>query len=246
MGSSAFYPPIRPDPDGHMASIRQWLAETEAVPLEEMAAFFRARLSDYEPHMSVWAAAYEKMAELLPQDVRDLLDFGAGTGLELDAIAKTRSGLRITCVDLSSDMLAALHSKHPEATIVCGDYFTAQLPAESFDAVIAFETLHHFTPAQKRLLFQRILGFLRPGGLFMEADYIACCDEEETLLSDVCRKKRAAQGIPDDTYVHFDTPLTAAHEAELLEEAGFSEISVPAVVDGACFLLARKPRAARP
>lgn len=55
----------------------------------------------------------------------------------------------------------------------------------------------------------------------MECDYIACCQEEETLLRDECAARRAAAGVPEDAFVHFDTPLTLEHEIRLLQAAGF-------------------------
>ena len=56
------------------------------------------------------------------------------------------------------------------------------LGAEQYGAVVSVESLHHFTPEQKLGLYKKIHAALRPGGFFLEADYIACCEEEETLL----------------------------------------------------------------
>lgn len=234
-------PIIRPDIGAHMASLRRWLHETEHVPLEEMRAFFGARIDGYEAHMSLWGEAYRRMAELLPGDAHTLLDLGAGTGLELDAIFRTRTDLSITCIDLSRDMLSRLVDKHPGVHAIEGDYCAVPLPMDAFDAVIAVETLHHLGPAQKLPLYRRVWDALRPGGTLLVADYIACCDEEEALLTEACRARRKRQGIPDDVFVHFDTPLTLAHEIALLAQAGFGEVEAPCAIEGACFLRAVKP-----
>ena len=37
---------------------------------------------------------------------------------------------------------------------------------------------------------------------------------------------KAAQGICDSAFYHYDTPLTVAHEIQALQAAGFSEIEV--------------------
>ena len=37
---------------------------------------------------------------------------------------------------------------------------------------------------------------------------------------------KAAQGISDDAFYHYDTPLTVAHETEALLEAGFASVEV--------------------
>lgn len=40
--------------------------------------------------------------------------------------------------------------------------------------------------------------------------------------------------------LHFDTPLTAEHEMELLENAGFSRVEMIECIDGAVFIRAEK------
>jgi len=37
---------------------------------------------------------------------------------------------------------------------------------------------------------------------------------------------RKEQGITDDGFYHYDTPLTVAHETEALLEAGFSRVEI--------------------
>ena len=87
--------------------------------------------------------------------------------------------------------------------------------AEQYGAVVSVESLHHFTPEQKLELYKKIHAALRPGGFFLEADYIACCEEEETLLRAESARRRARANIPADVFIHFDTPLTLEHELAL-------------------------------
>lgn len=74
----------------------------------------------------------------------------------------------------------------------------------------------------------------------LEVDYLAACREEEELLMDFCRRKRKAEGIPEEVFVHFDTPLTAEHEMTLLRNGGFSTVKWLWAVEGASFLWCRK------
>ena len=231
---------IREDISRHMAELKDWLEETEAEKLEDMAGFFRVRLDGYEEHMSVWHEAYVEMERRLPQSVETLLDLGCGTGMELDAILCKRPHLRVTGVDLCQDMLLKLQQKHPQVHTICADYFTHDLGENRYDAVINFETLHHFTPEQKALLYGKIRRALKPGGLYLQAEYVACCAEEETLLWETFRRKRERDGISDDTFVHFDAPLTLEHELALLRGAGLRNPHAPCSINGACFLVCTK------
>lgn len=206
------------------ASIKQWLKSTEDEPLETMSGFFDRRVDSYEDHMRPWRAYYRWLGELIPAQAETLLDLGCGTGLELDEIFRLHPDIRVTGIDLAPGMLARLREKHPERklTLTVGDYLTVPLTPCAFDVAVAFETLHHFPPETKLGLFRRIFAALRPGGMLLEGDYIAESDEMETYLFQELARRRARQHVPEGTFVHFDTPLTLAHELSLLSQAGFT------------------------
>lgn len=206
------------------ASIKQWLKSTEDEPLETMGGFFDRRVDSYEDHMRPWRAYYRWLGELIPAQAKTLLDLGCGTGLELDEIFRLHPDIRVTGIDLAPGMLARLREKHPERklTLTVGDYLTVPLAPCAFDVAVAFETLHHFPPETKLGLFRRIFAALRPGGMLLEGDYIAESDEMETYLFQELARRRARQHVPEGTFVHFDTPLTLAHELSLLRQAGFT------------------------
>ena len=205
-------------------SIKQWLKSTEDEPLETMSGFFDRRVDSYEDHMRPWRAYYRWLGELIPAQAETLLDLGCGTGLELDEIFRLHPDIRVTGIDLAPGMLARLREKHPERklTLTVGDYLTVPLAPCAFDVAVAFETLHHFPPETKLRLFRRIFAALRPGGMLLEGDYIAESDEMETYLFQELARRRARQHVPEGTFVHFDTPLTLAHELSLLSHAGFT------------------------
>ena len=206
------------------ASIKQWLRSTEDEPLETMGGFFDRRVDSYEDHMRPWRAYYRWLGELIPAQTETLLDLGCGTGLELDEIFRLHPDIRVTGIDLAPGMLARLREKHPERklTLTVGDYLTVPLAPCAFDVAVAFETLHHFPPETKLGLFRRSSAALPPGGMVLEEDYTAERDEMETYLFQELARRRARQHVPEGTFVHFDTPLTLAHELSLLSQAGFT------------------------
>lgn len=223
----------------YMQELKKWLKETEDVPLEEMSTFFVKRLHDYEEHMSIWEKSYQEFAKALPSDSRQILDLGCGTGLELDRIWEKNPDIEVTGVDLCQGMMDELLKKHSDKhfTAVCQDYFQYDFGCDKWDAVISFESLHHFLPDKKQQLYQRIYNSLKAGGTFILGDYIARCDEEEELLRRVYLERRKQSAIPADHYVHFDIPLTLEHERELLRNAGFVIDKVLANPDGATIVI---------
>lgn len=226
----------------YMQDLKQWLQDTSDSPLEEMSDFFAKRLDDYEEHMSIWEKSYQIFAETLPSECRKILDLGCGTGLELDKIWQKNPDIDVTGVDLCQSMLDKLLEKHSDKclTTVCQDYFQYDFGHGRWDAVISFESLHHFLPERKEKLYRRVCNGLKDGGIFILGDYIACCDEEEELLHSVYQKKRKQSAIPEHCFVHFDIPLTLEHERQLLQNAGFV---IEKVLDGpenATIITARK------
>ena len=226
----------------YMQDLKQWLADTADTPLEEMADFFSRRLDGYEQHMAIWEKSYQTFAALLPLDCESILDMGCGTGLELDKIWQINPDIAVTGVDLCQNMLDKLLEKHTDKrlNLVCQDYFQYDLGLDKWDAVISFESLHHFFPEQKSVLYQKIYRSLKNGGIFLLGDYTACCEEEEILLRQTYLEKRKMGSIPDENYVHFDIPLTTAHELELLRKAGFSAKQVMDAPEEATILIAKK------
>ena len=91
----------------------------------------------------------------------DVLELGCGPGTEATALAERR---RYTGVDLSDVQLAHARLAVPSGTFLHGDLFDVALPAESFDAVVAFYVFGHIPAMRTGELFARIHQWLRPGG----------------------------------------------------------------------------------
>ena len=201
--------------------------------LEKMSDFFEARLDGYDQHMlnNIESAGefYPFTADALPSAFGTrVLDLGCGTGLELEEYFLRCPSAKVVGIDLSSGMLKALKKKFSDKdiTLTVGSYFDLQFGEEVFDAAVSVESLHHFTKEEKLPLYARLRTALKDGGYFILTDYFALSDEEENLHRSTLTKLKAEQGITDNEFYHYDTPLTVAHETEALREAGFSSVEI--------------------
>ena len=201
--------------------------------LEKMSDFFEARLDGYDEHMMT---AIESADEFYPFTAKQLptfpdshvLDLGCGTGLELAEYYKLCPSAKVTGIDLSQGMLAELKRKFADKDIalICGSYFDVPLGENVFDAAVSVESLHHFTKAEKVPLYTKLHAALKENSYFILTDYFALSDDEERMHRQTLNALKVEQGIADDEFYHYDTPLTVQHETEALIEAGFASVEV--------------------
>ena len=201
--------------------------------LEKMSEFFENRLDAYDEHMlnEIESADefYPFTAKQLPADENcHVLDLGCGTGLELEFYFSMCPSAKVTGIDLSQGMLNALRNKFTDKDIrlIVGSYFDVPLGENAFDAAVSVESLHHFTQAEKIPLYKKLHTALKKNGCFILTDYFAANDDDENKFRQELVALKKAQGISDNEFYHYDTPLTVKHETEALLKAGFSTVEV--------------------
>ena len=215
--------------------------------LEKMDEFFFFFSDIYEEHQlnAIDGARefYPFTASLLPvRNGAAVLDLGCGTGLELDCYFRLNPSARVTAIDLSEGMLAALKEKFPERaiTVIQGSYFDVPFEKNHYDAAVSVESLHHFTKEAKTSLYKKVFQALAAGGSFILTDYFAQTEDDENFFREELQRLKAEQGINDHAFYHYDTPLTAGHEMQALKEAGFSHIGISAKWGATCTIKAVK------
>lgn len=201
--------------------------------LERMEAFFDARLDGYDAHM---LQTIEGAQQFYPFTARNLpmnkdaaiLDLGCGTGLELEYYFALNPTARVTGIDLAPGMMNALKEKFPDKQLhlILGSYFEVPFGVGQFDGAVSVESLHHFTQEAKIPLYTKLHDALKDGGWFILTDYFALSDEEEQHWYQELLRLKAENGITDDGFYHYDTPLTVAHETQALTQAGFRRVEV--------------------
>ena len=196
--------------------------------LEEMSAFFTARVEGYDQHMleevEGCREGYQRLAQALPEKTRRLLDLGCGTGLELEPVFCRFPDAEVTGVDLTAAMLERCRKKFEGKALrlIQGDYLRLDFGENLYHGIISFQSLHHFTHEEKLGLYHRLYQALSSGGVFVQCDYMVETQEEETD----CRREyeRLIQEQGEGGMFHYDTPFSIEHESQVLREAGFEKV----------------------
>ena len=203
------------------------------MKLERMDDFFAARVDGYDEHMrtTIEGASdfYAYTASLLPMESgKKVLDLGCGTGLELEEYFRLNPDAEVTGIDLSEAMLNALKKKLPDRKInlLIGSYFDISFGEKAYDAAVSVESLHHFPAEQKEMLYGKLHAALKDNGYFVLTDYFAESEELEKEYFRNLKQLKKEQGLSENVFFHYDTPLTVEHESQVLKQAGFSDVQI--------------------
>jgi len=122
-----------------------------------------------------------------------ILEIGAGPGR--DSLYFQRSGLDVTCIDLSDEMVRLCKDKGLNAH--CMDFYELDFPTHHFDAVYALNCLLHVPKVQLDVVLDQIIRVLRPGGIFFCGVY-GGQDTEGIWEKDAYEPKRFFSMYEDD------------------------------------------------
>jgi SAM-dependent methyltransferase len=111
------------------------------------------------------------------RDCGNILVAGEGDGRCLERLLSAAPRARIECLDISAAMLAAAKARlagRADADRVAfrhADLLTTDLPAAAYDAAVTFFFVDCFTAGQADDVLRRIHDSLRPGALWLWADF---------------------------------------------------------------------------
>ncbi len=150
-----------------------------------------------------------RLLELLgPMAPATVLELGCGQGGT--AAKLVAAGHSVTGIDVSAAQLAVARRDVPGAEFREANYLELDLPADSFDAVVAFYSFNHVPREQLPSLLARMASWLRPHGLLFAT--FGATDDPGTIEPDWL-------GAPM-FFSHFD----AATNERLVREAGFDDV----------------------
>ena len=184
------------------------------------------------------ALVAEAAAAATPQ-ARHVLDVGCGAGNYSLKLLERAANLSVTLLDLSLPMLARARERVSQATsgnvtAIQGDIRQIELPAGTYDIILAAAVLHHLrSDAEWRDVIAAFHRALRPGGSLWVFDLV------ESAFPAVQRLLRQRYGdylvqLKDEKYRDHvfayieqeDSPRPLMFQLNLLQQAGFSHIEV--------------------
>ena len=203
---------------------------------EHMGEFFDTRADGYNAVMFASSNSeedYRRLGACFPEtdEAVRILDVGCGTGIELDYIWERTPNAHITCVDVSRGMLNLLLKNHPDShdriTLIEASYIDWAYPSSAFDFVVSNMTMHHFWPEEKIGIYRKILSTLKPGGAYIEGDFIL----KDKLMAEQYKRRYEiiTANLPDKVKpgeYHIDIPCTLEVQKGLLQDAGFKSVEV--------------------
>ena len=188
------------------------VAEWEWNP-ETYAAEMAAEIPGYEELQDAVAAATSGI------DAVRVLELGTGTGETALRVRAAHPDVEWVGIDASEAMLGRARERLPDADLRL-QRLEDELPAGPFDLAVSSLAVHHLDGAGKRDLFSRIVGVLRPGGVFVLGDVVV---------------PAAGEGGPIEIDWVMDLPDSVEDQLAWLRAAGFEADASSVRVDLAVF-----------
>ena len=216
---------------GSTAAVEERMTEQENRWLsEEYAREWLSRQTDQGGERR--PEQFDLLARLLPFEPSaevTIADLGAGHGTLSEVLLDRFPRARALCLDVNPAMIEAARARLARfgeraryaRMDLGGDWPTEA--AGPFDAVVSSRAIHHLGDEGKRALFAGILARLRPGGWFLNFDYVRA--PSDRLRDMYVQALGDADGPPADHHQghHSHTsPLTG--QVLALETAGFGDV----------------------
>jgi tRNA (cmo5U34)-methyltransferase len=178
--------------------------------------------------------------------IKNVLDIGCGAGNNTIKLAQRSAPFDCDLVDLSMPMLEKAHERlggvnTGNINIHQGDFRTIDLPAETYDVILAAAVLHHLRDDQDwQGTFAKIYQLTKPGGSVWITDLVSHeSGAVDTMMWQRYGEYLASLGGPDYRERVFayideeDSPRPVTYQLELLRRVGFAKVEL--LHKNACF-----------
>ena len=190
------------------------------------------RVRTYDADMDIMHPLRHKMIEValdvLPfprEQSLKVLDLGVGTGAFAQQFLERFSNSDIVAIDGSMSMLelaeARLLEYSQRVEFVMSDFRAipaALLEPDTYDVVISSYALHHLDADEKGSVLRLVVGAIRPGGWFLNADLVVAESPDIEARIQEIRVAEVTDRAPKNDE-RFSSPATTRQHLDELEEA---------------------------
>jgi tRNA (cmo5U34)-methyltransferase len=212
--------------------------------MENIKKHFEEEAEQYDSIIKNLVPYYHQMVEAIVNTIPfeyssdiEVLDLGCGTGTVSRAIKNAFPNAKLTCLDISDNMLRIAGSKlydAPETAYISSDFYNFSFD-KRYDAVVSSLALHHLTTKEDKLNFyKKIYSALNAGGILVNADVVLATTDtlqelymkqwKSFMCSNIPESEVERKWIPQ--YYEEDRPVSLLEHFEMLKEAGFIGIDV--------------------
>jgi len=160
----------------------------------------------------------EEVVRQIPAGMRDVLEFGVGTGNLSQKLAA--AGFRVIGIEPSEQMRQQTLAKRLPIDLRDGHFLDIPLADhERVDAIVSTYAFHHLTLAEKKQALQHMKRLLRPNGAIVFAD---TCYEDEADKAAIFARVREQKR--ENLLRDLETEFYELHEdlRQAFAEAGFT------------------------
>lgn len=200
--------------------------------IEKMKDFFNKRAASYDNHMKSNVKDFNSFYSHIATEIKEtdqpisILDIGCGTGLELEYIFQKTPHTKVSCLDLSEQMLDRLKekysSKKDQIETRVGSYLEKTFAENKYDYIVSVMTLHHLRYNDKLKLYKKIFKALKDNGKYIEGDYIVDKTKEQSIL----KKAKENNDYKTNGDYHLDLPFSIETQKQILAESGFRNFNL--------------------
>ncbi len=203
---------------------------------QEEAEIFDGLIKTLIPHYEEMIGALSGVLPFHPKERISILDLGSGTGNVSMAIKKRFPLARITCLDLSENMIQQCRTKLADYQDI--DYVVSDLRdlevEEEYHAAVSSLAIHHLSRGEQQSFYSQVYAALKDGGVFYNADillspspYLNQLHQEKWrnfMLQNISQKEVEEIWFPK--HQEEDHPQPLSDHLRWLKEAGFKEVDV--------------------
>ena len=166
----------------------------------------------------------------------EILDLGSGTGHGMKLMLKKYKYAKIYGIDFSPKMIVKstnnLKMYSNRIILIEEDFIKFKFP-KKYDVVVSAIAIHNSSHQDKKRLFEKILFALKPGGYFINADFIQGENDQIDRHYKMIYKQYLEQNLKGeelDIWIKHafkdDQPMKLSDQFKYLKLAGFSNIQL--------------------